>query len=304
MDELGPDWILDSYGRFGFNMMARDVAFSERWHDDHDDVRRADLELVQDPVRRLSFEGIRALGEALAGEPLAALQTARGVRVLADVANMSILRDELRLAEIVARREIGDGDGLLDELEALTGSDVAPTTYVRVRALAELVAFHLDNDAIESAGRRSTGCRNWSSPRFGFGCTVAGRPVRADVALATDYVDDADRWVDEIDDPFWQPVGRDAVLLRRDDETVRSTPWTTPSRDAADTTSSSRCCEPWRTRARGSAQARHRRGRDGGRPRDGQDDRRPGPRCRRTRRTLRLAGTRRMARSCASGLGE
>lgn len=218
MDDLGPDWILDSYGRFGFNMVARDVAMSETWHDQHPDVRRSDLELAQDPIRRLSFEGIRALGEALAGEPLAALQTASGVRTAADVTNMAILGDELRLAEMVARREIGDVAGLLDEIETLTGSEVAPTTYVKVRALAELVAFHLDADALDSA------VAALDQLQMLVDGSIAGRGARTllaraafDVALASDSLEDADRWILEIDDTFWNPVDRARALLRRSD---------------------------------------------------------------------------------------
>ena len=214
MAALGPEWILDSFGRFGFNMVARDVALSERWHDDDEDVRRADFELVQDPVRRLSFEGVRALGEALAGQPLAALQTAGGVREFADVTSMAILGDELRLAELMARREIGDEDGVIEGLEALAATDVAPTTYVRIRALVELVAAHLDNGAIDSARAALDKLRgSVDRAMSGTGARTLVARCEADVALAADEIDDAERWVSEIADPFWQPVARARTML-------------------------------------------------------------------------------------------
>jgi LuxR family maltose regulon positive regulatory protein len=216
MADLGPEWVLDAYGRFGFNMVARDVALSERWHDDDEDVRLADLELAHDPVRRMSFEGIRALGEALAGHPLAALQTAGGVRDLADVANMSILGDELRLAEVVARREIGAVDEVVAALEALAASDVAPTTYVRARALSELVASHLDHGATHAAQHALDSLRDLvDSSAGGVGARTLVARCAVDVALATGQIDDAERWVEEISDAFWRPVGRARTSIAR-----------------------------------------------------------------------------------------
>ena len=216
MAELGPEWLLDSFGRLGFNMVALDVALSERWHDDDEDVRRADFELVQDPVGGVSFEGVRALGEALAGHPLAALQTVGGVREFASVTNMAIVDGELRLADLVARREVGDRDGVVEALGELGTTDVAPTTYIRVRALAELVATHLDDGAIDSA--RST----LDTLRRSLDRTMSGGGVRtlvarcaADVALVAGEIDDAERWIGEIDDPFWHHVGRARTRLLR-----------------------------------------------------------------------------------------
>ncbi len=209
MAELGPEWILDPMGRFGFNMVARDVALAERWHDGDDDLRRADVELLQDPVRRVSFEGIRALGEALAGQPLAALQTAGGVREFAHVTNMAILRDELRLAELLARREAGDGDGVVEGLMALVATDVAPTTYVRVRALVELVTTHIEGGAPEAARAALDALRgSVDDTMSGAGVRTLLARCEVDVALASDDIADAERWVGQIDDPFWKPVGR------------------------------------------------------------------------------------------------
>ena len=125
MEGFGPDWILDPYGRFGFNLAARDVAMSERWHDGEPHVRRGRFELASDPVRRMSFEGVRALGEAVGGHPLAALQTTAGARNVAEETNIAILVGELRLAETIARREIGDHEGVIESLLRPCHTDAA-----------------------------------------------------------------------------------------------------------------------------------------------------------------------------------
>ena len=57
----------DPYGKFAWNSIARGAALCERWSDGSDDVRDAVLATSRDPERGLSLEGIRALGEALAG---------------------------------------------------------------------------------------------------------------------------------------------------------------------------------------------------------------------------------------------
>lgn len=221
MADLGPDWILDPYGRFGLNMVGREVALSERWHDDEEDVRRAHVELVEDPIRRISFEGIRALGEALAGQPLAAIQTVGGIRGVADVANMAILNDELRLAELVARRELGDDDGIIDALEELVASEVAPTTYVRALALAEVIAARLGRGAIESARNSLTALHDMVGHTIeGVGARTLAARCAFDVALASGDDVAAERWVAEIDDAFWQPVNRARTMLTRLDHTA------------------------------------------------------------------------------------
>ena len=218
MAEFGPDWILDPYGRFGLNMVARDVALSERWHDGDDDIRRADLELAQDPVRRVSFEGIRALGEAIGGHPLAALQTAAGIRRVADVTNMAILGDELRLAEAIAGREVGAADGVHESLVLLADTDVAPMTYVRLLALSELVADQLAGGAVDAAASTVDQLQllvehATAGPA---GRSALGRRA-LDVALASDDVDTASRWLEAIDDAFWLPLGRGRIQLAQHD---------------------------------------------------------------------------------------
>jgi LuxR family maltose regulon positive regulatory protein len=65
--ELGEDAWRDRLVRFGWNMVARDIALSERWDDGSDDAREARLAVGRDARRRIAFEGTRALGQAQAG---------------------------------------------------------------------------------------------------------------------------------------------------------------------------------------------------------------------------------------------
>ena len=74
-------------GRFGWNMIAREVALSERWDDGSAQLQDVRQELGWDPERRLGFEGTRAVGEALAGRPVDALRVAAGIRGVEAVAS-------------------------------------------------------------------------------------------------------------------------------------------------------------------------------------------------------------------------
>jgi LuxR family maltose regulon positive regulatory protein len=204
---MGDGWWRDPLGRFGWNMVARDVALFERWDPDADEVRQGELALGREPERRLAFEGTRALGEALAGRPVDALRIAAAVRHAADVAHLTILRLELGVAEAVAHREIGDRARALPELETLAGAPAGALPYCRVLAAAELVQARLDagdvaaardqlgrTEALVDAESLGPDARNWLA-RAG-----------ARVALAEGAVREARRWSDQIDDPFWRPV--------------------------------------------------------------------------------------------------
>ena len=184
---------------------------------------------------------------------------------------------------------------------------VAPTTYVRVRALVELVATHLDNGAIDAAQDDAwTRCAARSIARCpGAGVRTLVARCAADVALATDEVDDAERWVGEIVDPFWQPVGRPGRArasrprrgtrrARRRRPPVQSTrrgarPAASGGRRASTKRRSSTPTVAVETAvAHGMVQTVAAQGQ----------------RRRRTRRTLCLARTDRMARSCAPRIGQ
>jgi ATP/maltotriose-dependent transcriptional regulator MalT len=218
MGDMGDRWWRDPVGRFGWNMVARTWALSECWNDTGDDVREADLALSRDPDRRLAFEGTRALGEALAGRPADALRVAAGVRRAAEVTNMTILRTELALAEAVAHRELGDGERALPALAALADTPAETTLYCRVLATLELAQARLDEGDVDAA-RRVFGHAEALIETESFG--PGGRDWLARVgtrlAVFAGEIDDARRWSDRVDDPFWSGVSTARVDLAAGD---------------------------------------------------------------------------------------
>ena len=148
---LGPVGWADPLGRFGWNMVARDLALSESWDDDAPSLQDVRAALSRDPERRLSYEGISALGCALAGRPLDALRGVAGVSDYAHVKSMTILRVELATAEAVAHRELGDRERARAELTDILEGQVGPVTHATALALLELVEICLDNADLEGA---------------------------------------------------------------------------------------------------------------------------------------------------------
>jgi LuxR family transcriptional regulator, maltose regulon positive regulatory protein len=209
MHELGDVlWRRDRFGRFGWNIIARDMAVSERWDDAGDEVRQGDLALRRDPERHLGFRGTRALGLALAGHPEEALVASAGIRRAAATSDMTFLRDELALAEAIAHRELGDRDLAVPELAELADQPAEATFYCRGRATIELVEAHLDVDDL--AGARAVFERAQAlveAEAFG----VAGRDwlrrTGTRLALAAGRDDEARCWAEAVEDPFWRAIG-------------------------------------------------------------------------------------------------
>ncbi len=214
MRELGQEWLRDPVGRFGWNMIARDVALSERWDDSAGDVREADLVLSRDSERRLALEGTRALGEALAGRPVDALRVAAGVRHTAEVANLTILRVELAIAEAVAHRELGDRPRAKAELESLAQVKVEPVPYSRVLAALDLVQTHLDEGDLENARRVFDQAESLVESDFpGQGGREWLARVGTRLAVACGEVELARHRSEKDRDPFWGGVSAARVHL-------------------------------------------------------------------------------------------
>jgi LuxR family maltose regulon positive regulatory protein len=214
MCDLGDAWWSDPLGRFGWNMVARTWALSESWNHTGDDVRQADLALSRDPVRRLSFEGTRALGEALAGRPADALRVAAGVRRAAEVANLTILRTELALAEALAHRELGDHERALPVLAALADEPAETMMYCRILATLELAQAHLDGgnvDAARAVFRRAEALIEAES--FGAGGRDWLARVGTQLAVCAGDIDEARHWSERIADPFWGGISAARVHL-------------------------------------------------------------------------------------------
>jgi LuxR family maltose regulon positive regulatory protein len=207
MTTMGDGWWRDPLGRFGWNMVACDVALSERWDDAGDDVREAEFALSADPERRLALEGTRALGIALAGQPVDALRVSAAVRRAATVTEMTFLRFELGVAEAIAHREMGDRSRALGELEAHAGTPGGTLLYCQVIAGAELVQAYLDHGD-DVAAREELRKLEALVKAEAFGPEGVSRVARAGtlVALADGSIGEARRWTGLVDDPFWTRV--------------------------------------------------------------------------------------------------
>jgi LuxR family transcriptional regulator, maltose regulon positive regulatory protein len=214
MTSMGGAWWCDPLGRHGWNMIARDVALSERWVDDAAEVREAEMALSRDPERRLGFEGTRALGEVLAGRAVDALRIAAGVRRAAEVANKTIIRAEIGVAEAIAHRETGDRARALGELEALAASPGGTMLFCQVLAQCELVQAYLDGGDLARARDGLTRAEDLVEDE-GFGADGRSWVARAAtlVALAEGDAEQARRWSDRIDDGFWAGVSAARVDL-------------------------------------------------------------------------------------------
>jgi LuxR family maltose regulon positive regulatory protein len=214
LHDLGDGWWRDPLGRFGWNMVARTWALSESWSNRGDEVREAELALSRDPERRLSFEGTRALGEALAGRPADALRVAAGVRRATEVTNMTILRVELALAEAVAHRELGDSKRALPELIALTDAPAETMFHCRILATLELAQARLDEGEVDEARRVFRQAESLiETESFGPGGRNWLARVGTQLAVSACEIDDARSWAHQVDDRFWGGVSSARVHL-------------------------------------------------------------------------------------------
>jgi LuxR family maltose regulon positive regulatory protein len=212
--ELGEDAWHDPLGRFGWNVAAREVALSERWSGDLDDVRQAELALGRDPERRLTLEGTRALGEALAGRPVDALRVVASVRQVAAAANTTILRYELRLAEALAHIELGERAEALPQLAALATTPAGTMLFCQVLAAAQLVQAHLEaGEVAEARAALDRAEALVADESFGPDGRAWLARAGARVALAEGAVGRARAYADQLDDPFWGPVSGARVDL-------------------------------------------------------------------------------------------
>ena len=216
--DLGASCWHDPLGRFAANGVARAVALSESWDDASDEVHEVAVALSLDPERRMAFEATRALGQALAGRPLDALRIAAAVRTEAPVADMTIMRAELAVAEALSHRELADRPRAMAELGAIADAPADTMVFCRALAMCELAQAHLDRgdadtarlvftatEAIVDAESLGTDVRGWVA-RVG---TV--------IALAGGHHEAARRWADQVDDSFWRGISQARVQLAMGD---------------------------------------------------------------------------------------
>jgi LuxR family maltose regulon positive regulatory protein len=218
MAELGDSTWQDFLGRFAWNMVARDVALSQRWDDSGAEVSQVRGALGRDRERHLAFEGSRALGEVLAGRPVDALRVAAGVRRAATVANMTILRTELSVAEAMAHRELGDRSEAIFRLTALAETRTDPIPYAQLLALLDLTEAWLHEGDLQAAERSFGQAAELVETQCpGPGAAPWLARVGTLVALAREDLDEARRWCERTDDPFWHGVGLSRVSLAAQD---------------------------------------------------------------------------------------
>ena len=214
LGERSDDLDRSNLAPLGWAVVAHGVALDERWQDRSPDVVRARVGVGADAARRTAFEGTRAVGLALAGEPLEAFRVAAGVHQAAEAAEAGGLRTEVALAEALASLELGDTDRARGELEALAAVASYPLTWVQVLARLELVGLHVDDGDLPAAVARFADveelCRRELDGADGLGW-LARTGVR--LALAQDDLDGAGHWADRVVDPFWGPYAAAQVDL-------------------------------------------------------------------------------------------
>ena len=214
MDILGGAVATDPLARFGWNMVARDVALSECWDDALPRLECVRLELGPDPERRLAYEGTRALGEALAGRPVDALRIAAGVREVAAVSSMTTLRAELDMAQALAHRELGDRPRAVTELSALAEAGTGPVTHAPALAMLELARLRLDEGDLDAAEVAFEHANEFVRTEFsGAGGLDWLARTGTRIALAAGEAAVAQSWSEQVVDPFWRPVGFARVQL-------------------------------------------------------------------------------------------
>jgi LuxR family maltose regulon positive regulatory protein len=219
-DLFGDDWWRDPFGRFTWNLIAHELALSERWDDSADDVRAARLLLSREPDRRIAFEATAAMGAVMAGRPLDALKRVSAVRRLAAVVDKKVMRAEIGIAEALAHRELGDRSRSAAELNAIADAPVGPMLFCKIRALVELAQAFLDDGSTSSAAdvlARARGIVDTES--FG----PLGRSwvtaLETRLALAEGRVHDAHELALRVADPFWKGVSIARVALTEGDRT-------------------------------------------------------------------------------------
>jgi LuxR family maltose regulon positive regulatory protein len=218
LQELGEGWWLDPVGQFAWNMIACDVALSERWDDAGAEAGQVVRSLGVAPERRFALEGTRALAEALAGRPVDALRLAAGARTTSEVANLTVLRTEILVAEAVAHRELGELPVALPALLELAAERIEPAPHCQLLAQLELTQARLDEGNLDAARRTfgeaaelvdtelpGPGARSWLA-RTG-----------AALALAAGDLEEARGWWTQVQDPFWSGIVSARILLETQD---------------------------------------------------------------------------------------
>lgn len=221
---VADQWSPEPLCGFGWSVLAREIALTERWDDDGPEVREVARALSSTPERRIAFEATRALGTALAGRPVAALRLVYSIRRASAAANLTIARAELMAAEALANREIGEQSAALPVLSRLAEASGEPVPHCRLLAHLELARSSVDAGDTEAAERAFGAAVEVTETELGGpdSRTLLARTGVA-LALADSRTDEGRQWATEIDDPFWSGVETAQVLVAEGDvETARA----------------------------------------------------------------------------------
>lgn len=217
---------LDPVAGHAWSLVAHGLALTECWDDDGPEVLGARLGAAADPDRRTAFEGPRAIGLALAGQPLDALRAAAGVRRVARAGGMQTLRTELSLADALVAVEIGDREQARAELEGLVARAAYPMTFAGFLARIQLTELAVGDGLLDEAAAAlraaETVCREELGLRE-FGAAGAASLLArtgTSLALAREDLTAAARWSQRVQDPFWGPVEAARVHLAAGDRTA------------------------------------------------------------------------------------
>jgi LuxR family maltose regulon positive regulatory protein len=218
LQAFGEAWWLDPVGRYAWNVIARDIALSERWDDAAHEPREVIRALGLAPERRLALEGTRALAQALAGRPLDALRLAAGARDAPEVANLTVARIEMQTAEAIAHRELGDIGLALPMLLELSDVRLDLALHCRLLALLELSqARVVEADLEAAAGVFGQAAELVDAELSGPGARTWLARSGTLLALSAGDVEGARGWSAQVQDPFWSAITAARVLLATDD---------------------------------------------------------------------------------------
>ncbi|MFC8799689.1 LuxR C-terminal-related transcriptional regulator [Promicromonospora sp. NPDC057138] len=214
LSTIGDQWSTDPLCGFGWNVLAREIALTERWDDAGPEVREAARSLSAAPERRIAFEATRALGTALAGRPVDALRLVHSTLQASEAAHLTTARTELMAAEALANREIGEQSAALPLLSRLIETSCEPVPHCRLLAHLELAQSSVDAGDTKAADRAFGDAIEITDTELsGRGSRTLLARTGTLLALADSRPDDARRWAAEIDDPFWGGVETAQVLV-------------------------------------------------------------------------------------------
>ena len=217
----------DPVERFGWHLVSCGIALEERWDDRTPAVGEARAACLADPVSRWSFEGVRAVGLALAGRPLEARRLADAMRRPADGEEHETLRVGLALAGAVADRELDDRPSPHAVLEELASIPAHLDPALAMVAQLELVRLQMSAGDVDAAAARLDEAEAWRArlaaqvptgePWTATSSTPDSLLARAgvDLALAVDDTTTAARWAEQVADPFWAPACEAMIHLAR-----------------------------------------------------------------------------------------